>query len=377
MKSKISSFIMTIISLFIIAILIIFGMMFWEDFKDTEVGTQIQNFVSDVTSLADENSVQENIEEPQIIEGSLDALESSSSPSNTNQYSGVNINRHFYDQLEEPAKIIYRALEANKEEIKTGTHQINLGTTLSDVLSSEGGEEKLGYYYQSAIESYIYDNPEAFYLNVNKMYLNIETTTKRNKTTYNVFINQGKEANYLADGYYSKTDVDQAMGQIEQAKNQILAQKTGNTYKDIKMVHDYLVDHIEYDSSISADDIYNLYGALVRGKSVCEGYAKAFKYLMDQLDIPCVIVIGKGTNSSGKTENHAWNYVELNQTWYAIDSTWDDPVIIGGGKASSSSKVKYFLKGSSEFNRDHVPNGQFTEGGKVFSYPELSVRSYS
>lgn len=376
MKNKFSSFIMTIISLLIIAILIIFGMMIWEEFRDTEVGTQIQNFVSDITSLADGNSVQENSKAPQVIEGSLDALESGNSSEMVNN-SNVNISRYFYDQLEDPAKIIYRAIETNKEQTKTGTHEIDLGTSFSDLLGSEGGEEKLGYYYQSAIESYIYDNPEAFYLNVNKMYLNIETTTRRNKTTYRVFINQGKEANYLADGYYGKTDVDQAMEQIEEVKNGILAKKTGNTYKDIKVAHDYLVDHIEYDSSISEADIYNLYGAMVRGKSVCEGYAKAFKYLMDQFDIPCVIIIGKGTNGAGKTENHAWNYVQINQIWYAVDSTWDDPVVIGGGKASNSSKYKYFLKGSAEFNRDHVPNGQFTEGGKVFTYPDLSVRNYS
>lgn len=376
MKSKISGFIMSVISLLIIAILIVFGMMIWEEVKDTEVGMQIQDFVSNVTSLADGNSVQGNINAPQMIEGSLDAIESSNFSSNTDDKANIKVNRYFYDQLEEQAKIIYRALEVNKEELKTGTHQINLGTSLSDVLASDGGEEKLGYYYQSAIESYIYDNPEAFYLNVNKMYLNIETTTKRNKTTYNVFINQGKEANYLADGYDNKTEIDQAMEQIEQVKNEIVRQKTGNTYKDIKMVHDYLVENIEYDSSISEADIYNLYGAMVRGKSVCEGYAKAFKYLMDQLEIPCVIIIGKGTNSSGKTENHAWNYVQLNQTWYAVDSTWDDPVVIGGGKANSSSKYKYFLKGSTGFNRDHVPSGQFTEGGKVFSYPELSVMSF-
>ena len=93
-------------------------------------------------------------------------------------------------------------------------------------------------------------------------------------------------------------------------------------------------------------------------------------------EIPCVIVAGEGTNSEGSTENHAWNYVELDGKWYAIDCTWDDPIIIGGGKLSNSAKYKYFLKGESEFNQSHFPSGQFTENGKVFEYPPLSINNY-
>lgn len=75
------------------------------------------------------------------------------------------------------------------------------------------------------------------------------------------------------------------------------------------------------------------------------------------------MVIGKGTNSEGKTENHAWNYVSLGNAWYAIDCTWDDPVS-STGWVSNSSKYRYFLKGSNNMIQDHRPSGQFTEGRK-------------
>ena len=166
------------------------------------------------------------------------------------------------------------------------------------------------------------------------------------------------------------------MSQIEEVKNQILQNKTGDVYKDIKMVHDYLVDNIEYDSTISKQNIYNVYGALVNKECVCEGYARAFKYLMDELGISCVMVIGTGTNSNGQTENHAWNYVEVNNNWYAIDSTWDDPVIVGGGALTDESKYKYFLVGTDTINKDHISNGQFTDGGKEFTYPNISNEDY-
>ena len=39
---------------------------------------------------------------------------------------------------------------------------------------------------------------------------------------------------------------------------------------------------------------------------------------------------GTATNSSGQTENHAWNCIKINDVWYEVDPTWDDPIIIGG-----------------------------------------------
>ena len=142
------------------------------------------------------------------------------------------------------------------------------------------------------------------------------------------------------------------------------------------MIHDYLIENIEYEENSTDNNVYNIYGALINKKCVCEGYAKAFKYLLDNLNINNTLVIGKATNSDGNTENHAWNYVQINNEWYAVDCTWDDPIIIGGGKLSKSSKYKYFLKGEEEFNQSHFPEGQFTDDGKIFEYPKLSKKNY-
>ena len=256
--------------------------------------------------------------------------------------------------------------------MKTCNYKIELGNSFSNLLKKEDGQEQLGKYYQSAFEAYNYDNPDVFYLDPNKMYLNIETTTSRNGNTYNVYINTGEQNNYFTDDFSSKEQVDTASQKIEKVKNNIIANKTGNAYDDIKMVHDYLVNNVEYDTSISQSNIYDIYGTLVNNVAVCEGYARAFKYIMDEMNIPCVLVIGQGKNSQGQTENHAWNYVELNNKWYAIDVTWDDPVVTGGGGASKESRYKYFLKGSNTFLQDHVPSGQFTPNGKVFEYPDIS-----
>lgn len=290
---------------------------------------------------------------------------------NTKQY------RHLYNQLDKPAQIIYSKLYENRENLKTGTYTIEFGNTFYDVLSKENGDDELQRQYQSAIEALIYENPEIFYLDATNMYINIEKITKIASVKYNVYINQGSKMSYLAEGFYSKEDVDRCQNEIEQIKNQILQSVEGKSdYEKIKFIHDYLIENTEYDSTLIQDNIYNIYGALVSKKCVCEGYAKAFQYLMNEVGIDNTIVIGTGTNSSNQTENHAWNYVKLDGIWYAVDVTWDDPIIIGGGKLSNKSKYQYFLKGSSTMNKNHTTSGKFTEGGQLFNYPTLSVEDY-
>ena len=287
------------------------------------------------------------------------------------------INRNLYNQLSSTAKTIYSELYKNKENLKTGTYKVEFGESFSSLLSKEGGDEELKREYQSAIEALLYDNPEIFYLEVTNMYIKIEKITRITGIKYNVYIDNSSNVSYLAEGFYSKQSVDEADAKIEQAKNEILSLTTGKSdYEKIKIVHDYLIDNIDYDTTVLQSNIYNIYGALVSKKCVCEGYAKAFQYLMNELEIDNTIVIGTATNSNNETENHAWNYVKLDGNWYAIDVTWDDPVIIGGGKLSDKSRYQYFLRGSSTFYQNHVESNTFTEGGQWFTYPTLSVNDY-
>ena len=92
------------------------------------------------------------------------------------------------------------------------------------------------------------------------------------------------------------------------------------------MVHDYLIDHVDYDTQIDTinlnnnnPDTYTAYGALVNRVSVCEGYTKAFQMLLNGLGVDCVGVIGRSQD-----QMHIWNAVKLNGEWYYVDATWDD-----------------------------------------------------
>lgn len=374
MKSKFTTFIMIIIMILIICVLGIFTMILFQEVESIDTTVEVEDFKT--TIFENVNTVDKNIETPKIIENPLDSIKDNNSTKKID-YSNVSINKYFYNQLSTDSQIIYKAFEANLQNMRSGNYRIELGDSFTSILNKDNGQEELGNIYQSAFEAFNYDNPHAFYLNANKMFLNIETTATGNNKKYNVFIDSGSQSNYFTDEFSSKEQIENAVSQVEQVKNQIIANKTGNTYQDIKMVHDYLVDNLEYDTSISKPHIYTIYGALINKVCVCEGYARAFKYIMDSLNIPCVMVMGEGTNSQGQRENHAWNYVQLDGRWFAVDTTWDDPVVQGGGRVSNESRYKYFLKGSSTFNQDHVPNGRFTEGGKIFTYPIISNGDYN
>lgn len=90
-----------------------------------------------------------------------------------------------------------------------------------------------------------------------------------------------------------------------------------------KLVHDRLVRFADYDSTLAESNIRNVIGAMLNGVCVCEGYARAFQYLMYRCGINCVLAIGQVS----ETEYHMWNAALIDGAWYQVDLTWDDPTL--------------------------------------------------
>ena len=146
-------------------------------------------------------------------------------------------------------------------------------------------------------------------------------------------------------------------------------------HEKLKSIHDYLANNIVYDDTISKSNIFDVYGALINGVCVCEGYAEAFKLLCDREGIPCITTVGTGNGGA-----HKWNMVQMEDgEWYTLDATWDDQ--------ESYLFYSYFLIGSGtkapNFHSDvadstiHIPTGKiFSDASKAFSYPTLSTDTY-
>lgn len=279
-------------------------------------------------------------------------------------------NYYYFQQLDENGKKIYITIENSIDKIINGEDSIPLPASINQY-AKEHGKDGIEKSFQDAWDAFMTDKCEYFYLDSSKVCLLTKTTTLGKNTNYEFFIGKGDNATYFIEGINTKEQIEQRKKELDRVADKIINGASGNNYQKLKYVHDYIIENTEY-GSVNSVNGSNVYGCLVRGDAICEGYARAFKYLLDKMDIPCILVAGDAIDDKGKTERHAWNYVFINNNWYAIDVTWDDPVIIGNGRVTDEIKYRYFLKGKSTMKKDHTCIGQITKEGKIFEYPVLA-----
>lgn len=142
---------------------------------------------------------------------------------------------------------------------------------------------------------------------------------------------QEPEFFYLASDFYSAEKIrtaqiiyrdtsDDMKSALELSRIRIVENiKDCDDYEKLLYIHDYLTENCKYIES-GVENIDNAYGCLVDKNANCEGYAKAFKYICDGLNIPCAVTVGNSFDG----RNHAWNQVQLDGEWYNVDVTWDD-----------------------------------------------------
>ncbi len=377
---KESKIVTVIIIILIIAIVGVLGFFIYTILMDTTQteSKQLENYaeVNQGDNIVKNETVQDPIANEQVQNQTIiDPI----IPNDENEQTGEDFftSTYYYSQLDETAKIIYNGLKDNKSKMISGNYIIDYGTEFNTLLNSDGGEEKLNEAFQSAWNAFSYDNIELFYIDATKITLMNEYHSLGGIKTYKISIGPGDNANYYYKEFQSQADVENAQRYLESIKEQITNQLSTDDIKTkIEKVHNWLIYTINYEDNADSKMQHTIYGALRNKKAVCEGYARSFKYLMDAVGVPCVLVSGTGTNSQGQTETHAWNYVQINQQWYAVDVTWDDPIIQGAGEQTSEMRMQHFLKGSDEFFKDHKEDGNISENSMNFKFPQLSKENY-
>ena len=61
-------------------------------------------------------------------------------------------------------------------------------------------------------------------------------------------------------------------------------------YEKAKKLYELLIDNVDYRAN--AEYNQNILSVFLNEKTVCAGYAKAYKYLLDQIEIPCMVLTG-------------------------------------------------------------------------------------
>lgn len=135
-----------------------------------------------------------------------------------------------------------------------------------------------------------------------------------------VGVYDGSYANILPVFVEKEEKVNKAK-EVEAKIQEILASMEGLSDADkVVFAYEYLADHIVYTDSESGNP--SLHDIFIKGKAVCEGYARGFKYLMDRSGIKAEVQIEEVNGG----ETHAWNRVYVEDGWYYLDATWGDQV---------------------------------------------------
>lgn len=214
----------------------------------------------------------------------------------------------YYQMLNDTGKSLYRQIYANANDQTKAF--VPVETTSQNVL-------------KNAFMAVVNDHPEIFWVETAYTFQYTPSGTARMDLQFNQTAN----------------NLDQAKSNFNEKADEIIsaAQNLGSNYDKEVQVHDDLIDGITYN--LNAPMNQSAYSALVSGQTVCAGYARAYQYIMQQLEIPAYYCTGYAG------ENHAWNIVKLDGDYYNVDPTWDD---------TDPNTHDYFNCTDADFRKDHA-----------------------
>lgn len=235
-------------------------------------------------------------------------------------------------QMLQYASYIFHTSEDDVEELYSYYPAMEINVEECNLAIDEAEKVYLTFYY---------DNPEYYWLDAISYYYNKDTGK-----VLSLVLNVKAE--------YAKANVRNSLTKeieknIENYLNLVSPMSTD--YEKELIIHDALVYFQDYaynskgepEDSAFAHNIVGVFDDDENTKPVCEGYAKAFLLLMSASGIDCGFVAGLA-NGGG----HAWNQVKLDNEWYNVDVTWDDP----GG---DYTYYGFFNITDAELRKTHTP----------------------
>ncbi len=257
--------------------------------------------------------------------------------------------------------------------------------TEEELLKYATGTTQLLYDMTAARDAFQYDYPEVFWVDWSAISLRV---TRNSNGQYFAFLGRGKRDDYFLPGF-NTDNVDDAIDEYNRLMQQAItkieaeAKKEDNEdsqkYELAKAAHNWEMDKMSYkfeyevtnynSTSEAYSNARTAYDCLKYGEGVCESYTRAYKAILDQLGIPCIVAGGGYKVSDIQTENHAWNYVQIGGKWYGVDVTHDDDEI------PTKQSRRYFMVGSAELFDRRIESGIFSQSMFEFKYPTLATSS--
>ena len=271
MKSTIKSF-----CNFVVIIFVVISVTYVSFFTDipTKTGNVIRKQIEENT-----NSFEEYSNEFQINE------------------LGISMDSYYYNFLSDDQKRIY-------ESIANGVKNFQSEFVVRDYVADD--KDKFASEVSIAIEAFINDHPEVFYL----------------ESEYSSYILSSFDGNigYIRLNYTEDSieSVNQKIELMSQKIDEYLEGLDGlNEYEKELKIHDRLSYSVEYSHLEELPREYHTAeGSLLEGVGVCDSFAKALQLIYSRAGIDSIIVLGSLDGNP-----HAWNMVKINNEWYQVDLT--------------------------------------------------------
>ena len=202
-----------------------------------------------------------------------------------------------------------------------------------------------------AFSAFYFDNPQYFWMQFNTYLRDADGNDISNHDCDMIPI-------WIYSEYYNATDrvtADTAIRSVADDWVKELQQKE-NDYDRLVALHDMICDAVDYNDEAaekpeSARWAFNIHGVLTGRGAVCQGYAAAFSYILNLLDMDNAFIPGMTNDGT----NHTWNAVCLDGSYYLIDVTWND----------TSNTYFYFCMPADNFEKTHI-QGHMSDGKKDF-----------
>ncbi len=213
-----------------------------------------------------------------------------------------------YRELDELGQTIYRRIVYATNSLNRSAVVLPAQAVMADI--------------DGAFNAVMADMPELFWLH----------------KSLKMITDNGEVRIYLDYSVDSEEELQQKQLKLEEAVAEAMAvlPEGADEFNRELLLHDWVVRRVEYDSAAAADQTgeypqaYTVYGALVEGKAVCEGYARAMQLLLRKAGMGCSLISGKAGG-----DEHMWNLVTVDGALYHLDATWDDSIMTEGGQEIS------------------------------------------
>lgn len=120
--------------------------------------------------------------------------------------------------------------------------------------------------------------------------------------------------------YAYTTEERERLGrEMEVWRRGVISRIRGKTdFERVASLTSIFASDLRYLDSAPSHDVTGV----LSGWVVCEGFARAFKYVCDAIGVWCVMAWGTAKTPGSEPRNHCWNIVRIGKQYYHVDSTW-------------------------------------------------------